>query len=390
MAHVSANSKQIRIQIRFNGERKITTVDLEPTKANLKAQKIRADDAQEQLKQGRPWELVRAWLRDEQPEGEPSAFAQTVGYYAQLMFDTAEVADTTLQEYENTYHRVWSRFDSWPIDSLDFLEITRALANLNSKKTKKNALSVLSKVFFIAIKDKNCPLKHNPCSNWTFKKEQKTVIDPYSQEEKQKLLSTLASFNSREAYYFYVAAFGTGARPGELYGLRWDCVDLTNEVAPMMHIRRAISRGKLGPVKTRQERTVSLTQDVAAMLRDNPSRFKSEFVFLRPHKTTGDLIPMVDGEWIQEQWHLAHDLADIRLRPPPYPYRHTYISNALQHGVNEFWLCKQTGHDLATMRKHYAKWIKENIDAERRNLAILESETEKRHTNGTQSDDQKT
>jgi len=39
------------------------------------------------------------------------------------------------------------------------------------------------------------------------------------------------------------------------------------------------------------------------------------------------------------------------------------------------------------MRKHSAKWIKENIDAERQNLAILEAETEKRHTNGTQSED---
>ena len=39
------------------------------------------------------------------------------------------------------------------------------------------------------------------------------------------------------------------------------------------------------------------------------------------------------------------------------------------------------------MRKHYAKWIKENIDAERRNLAILEAETEKGRTKGAQSED---
>ena len=45
------------------------------------------------------------------------------------------------------------------------------------------------------------------------------------------------------------------------------------------------------------------------------------------------------------------------------------------------------------MRRHYAEWIQENKEADLRNMAILkaknEEQSQKRHTNGTQIDDQK-
>ena len=60
-------------------------------------------------------------------------------------------------------------------------------------------------------------------------------------------------------------------------------------------------------------------------------------------------------------------------------------------GVNEFWLCKQSGHDIATMRRHYAEWIQENKEADLRNMAILKSKNEeqskKLRPNYAQSDD---
>ena len=52
---------------------------------------------------------------------------------------------------------------------------------------------------------------------------------------------------------------------------------------------------------------------------------------------------------------------------------------------------KQTGHDLATMRRRYAEWIQENKDADLWNMAILkaknEEQSKKLRPNYAQSDD---
>ena len=102
---------------------------------------------------------------------------------------------------------------------------------------------------------------------------------------------------------------------------------------------------------------------------------------------------MQDGDWMNDQFLLAHERAGLRKRSGRYAWRRTYISESLMAGVNEFWLCKQSGHDIATMRRHYAEWIQENKEADLRNMAILKSKNEeqsqKRHTNGTQIDDPK-
>ena len=39
-------------------------------------------------------------------------------------------------------------------------------------------------------------------------------------------------------------------------------------------------------------------------------------------------------------------------------------------------MCKQSGHDIATMRRHYAEWIQENKEADLRNMAILKAKNE--------------
>ena len=65
--------------------------------------------------------------------------------------------------------------------------------------------------------------------------------------------------------------------------------------------------------------------------------------------------------------------------------------DSIKTTINEFWLHDQTGHDLATMRRHYAEWIQENKEADLRNMAILKSineeQSKKLGTNLAQSED---
>ena len=68
-------------------------------------------------------------------------------------------------------------------------------------------------------------------------------------------------------------------------------------------------------------------------------------------------LPFIDADWLMERWLRAHQSAGVRRRVGPYPWRHTYISLALSNGAAPLWVSKQTGHDMVTMSKHYARWI---------------------------------
>ena len=91
---------------------------------------------------------------------------------------------------------------------------------------------------------------------------------------------------------------------------------------------------------------------------------------------------MQDGDRMNEQLLLAHEMTDVRKRDGRYAWRRTHISDSLMAGLSEFWLCKQSRHDIATMRKYYAEWLQENKQADLRNMAILKTKKEEKSKNG--------
>jgi integrase len=83
----------------------------------------------------------------------------------------------------------------------------------------------------------------------------------------------------------------TGMRPGELFALRWS--DLEFEAMPI-HVRRRFYKGRLGPPKNGQERTIVLTPHARAVLEELPR--KGELIFTA--KRGGRLSqPLLSGYW---------------------------------------------------------------------------------------------
>jgi len=137
-------------------------------------------------------------------------------------------------------------------------------------------------------------------------------------------------------------------RTGELLGLEWKHlhnpkVDVCQEL-----VRRRIEER----TKTKYDRKITLPKIVWSMLDANPTRFQSSRVFLTPEGRE-----FRDADWLMEKWGAAHDSSEVRRRACPYPWRHTYISIGLQQGVPPILMAAQTGHDLVTMSKRYAKYI---------------------------------
>jgi integrase len=83
----------------------------------------------------------------------------------------------------------------------------------------------------------------------------------------------------------------SGMRPGELFALRWEDVDFA---AMRIHVRRRYYKGRLGPPKNGQERTIVLTPQAHAVLDTLPRQ--SELIFTA--KRGGPLTqPLLSGYW---------------------------------------------------------------------------------------------
>ncbi|HTT88936.1 MAG TPA: tyrosine-type recombinase/integrase [Acidimicrobiales bacterium] len=101
-----------------------------------------------------------------------------------------------------------------------------------------------------------------------------TVPDPAAV---QALVITAENENPVLAMAIVLAAI-TGARLGELCGLRWSDIDLEHNV---LHIRRAVKHGLdkrelvVGPTKTHQHRKVSLDPTALALLAGHRQRVES-------------------------------------------------------------------------------------------------------------------
>jgi len=347
MATLVPHGKRIKIRFHINGIQRFTTVPVNPTKTNIEAVRRQAREAEQRLRLGDPWDAVRAWLRGEQI----ATVEKTLGYYAQHLFDHAEVKDSTLKQYLTNYNNYWLDWDKRPISGITRIEVKERLAKFNvTNKTKRNALSTLSQIFEVAVD--NGDIEASPVSSWKFRMQQKPEIDPYNEQERDALLANMPAV---EAHQFFYMAFHSGMRTGELLALDWNHVD-----RPEVIVELNRTRSRLTTIKTDQIRRVRLHPGVWDSLEQNQSRWKKGFVFLRPNG-----IEHLDGKWLMQQWHDAHDNSGVRRRSNArHPWRHTYISLALASGAAPIWVAKQAGHDLKTMVEKYARWIKGRDEAE--------------------------
>jgi integrase len=148
-----------------------------------------------------------------------------------------------------------------------------------------------------------------------------------------------------EYYPFFLCAFRTGMRLGELLGLQWADVDWNGR---FILVRRSINnRGKINPTKTGRSRRVDMSNQLFEALRALLTLRKKEGLKLG----LGEAV-----EWVfhrsakpMEQYFIsrvfkrclrASGLREIRL----HDIRHSYASLLLSDGISPVYVKDQLGH----------------------------------------------
>jgi len=177
-------------------------------------------------------------------------------------------------------------------------------------------------------------------------------INPFTLDE-MKLIITKADGQLKN---FYATAFFTGARSGELIGLKWSDVDFENLE---IDISRRIKNGEIDLPKTKSSiRTIDILDILLPYLKE---QYKltgdlNSYVFLNQHNEH-----FYDIKRIRERYWKKHlKVVDLDYRPI-YHTRHTFATIMIENNEDILWVSNMLGHKDSTMTlSKYAKYIKKD------------------------------
>lgn len=349
---VDARAKSIRITFTLNGKQERHTLIINgqpmlPSPANLKYAERLAAEIREKIRLGQfsmaeyfpasgdtqaqttVADQMDAWLKAQRIEASTRA-----GYSSAIKFWTGHVGDKALRGIKPSH-------------------IKTALADRPglSGKTINNYVQVLREAMEMARGDGE--IKDNPVAEIQPAKYQKAPPDPFTRDEAESIVDDIRAKHDAQVGNFVEFWMWTGMRTSEIFGLRWDNVDLASGT---VLVTEAVVRGiHKDNTKTNVVRTVKLNSRSLAAI-----KAQKQFTFLAGGAVFND--PRYATPWVDERafrrsyWTPTLKRLGIRYRRP-YNMRHTFATIMLMAGMNHAFCAKQLGHSIEMFQRTYSKWI---------------------------------
>ena len=195
-------------------------------------------------------------------------------------------------------------------------------------------------------------------------KADKEPVEPMTREETKHFLeSCLEMFPESEfpTYHpFFLCAFRTGMRLGELLGLRLGDIDWHGR---FIEVKRAYKRGYIGPTKTGKARRVDISDHLADVLnRLYKRRIEEAMKSGKSRDILGEPVFQRDGNPMEQNFIrrvfkrilFKAGMRDMRF----HAIRHTYASQLLSEGISPVYVKEQLGHSSIQMTVDiYGRWI---------------------------------
>jgi integrase len=184
-------------------------------------------------------------------------------------------------------------------------------------------------------------------------KKDDTDINPFSAQERDAIVQ---AFESNPKYRFYTALvkflFSTGCRPSEAVGLRWKHVSSDFQFIQFEEAVTVSLKGlaRKEGLKTQERRRFPCNQSLKTLLKSiKPLGAQpDDLVFPSPKGKYVDFHNFRNRGWLK-----TLDLLKIDYRKP-YQTRHTFITLALEAGMDVKDVAKLVGNSPEVIYRHYA------------------------------------
>lgn len=342
----------IRLKFTHLGARRVETLDLAPTPANIKA-------AERMLARIVATVTAGVYRREDFFTGHDAkpAATWTFAAYAEDWLKTLTVEKSTRRSYKTALVASWNpAIGETPLTQIKPSELRKAIAERAgtvSGKTINNHLIVLRAVFAAALEDNL--IVNDPTAKLKNHKHQAAEPDPLAADERDLILARMKTRYDERVLNYFDFAFNSGLRPSEEIALRWPDIDWRRKKAKIS--RAQVDYEEKG-TKTNRVREIDLNdRALAALTRQKKHTFLKDpdgYVFENPH--TGK--PWA-GVQVQLRSFWNPTLRDLKLRHrDAYQTRHTFATLLLMGGVNPTWISRQLGHaNTGMLFKVYGRWI---------------------------------
>lgn len=249
--------------------------------------------------------------------------------------------------------------------------------------TVANCLSIVRRVVHVALQDE--VLKDLPPA---FQKRDKSIVEiskevfrshgisarknpprrrnPWTREEAERLLE-LAQEHEPSIFELCATAYYTGARRGEILGLRRDRINLADRI---IVFNTQVTRGQEKFLKSRDHpdgRAVPVAPQLAEILerlfarrrRQHPWQDPRPWAFLSPEGKRWQ-----ESNFYHRPWKRLIGRAEGKgIRPLDFhSFRHTFIVLSLQAGHSPKAVADVVGDRLDTLLNHYNRWVPQKWD----------------------------
>jgi integrase len=356
---VEVRESSLRLRFTFEGKRQIQTLMLNgepmlPTAANVKYAQRLAIEIKEKIRH-------LTFSMAEYFPASGSGGTLTVAVQLDTWLAAQRIEESTRAGYSSGV-KFWKETicgkNGTPLGdkALRGLRTSHVLTALATRpelsgKTINNYVQVLREAVELAVTDKL--LTENPVAKVPTAKHQKPPPDPFSRDEMEKILADLNIKHAGQIPNFVEFWFWSGLRTSEIFGLRWENVDLNSG---SVLVTEAVVRGiHKDHTKTHVVRTVKLNSRALRAIQQQRqhTQVAGNLVFQDPRYLT----PWLDERAFRRSyWTPTLKRLGIRYRRP-YNMRHTYATVMLMAGMNSAFCAKQLGHSVEMFHKTYSRWL---------------------------------
>ena len=282
----------------------------------------------------------------------------TMAELHQRFMATRSLAHATKDQYEWLWSKLEPHIGATAVRKLRTIDLDHAYAAIlatgiganSTRKAAKHARALLVQAIDWDLVGKNVATKAKPPKEVPFN------VTPPTREQRIALVDAAYEQEPQFGALVYLAVT-TGARRGELGGLRWQDIDVENATVRIAH--QAEPDGTLGPTKTRHQRIIRVDPETVQMLKGHRSYCEgiaakcgteitdSSFVF---SAAPGNILPYrVDG--ITQRFERLRSATGVPCRF--HDLRHAAATTLLSEGVSGVVAAERLGMSVEVLYATY-------------------------------------